>query len=220
MSENNTFEPKNMLSEKNKMMSIGIIVGAILVLGLVWWWYQSVYLKNRSDEAASTLAKVEQFILVDSLNNKALNGEGGNMGLLKIASEYENTKSGNIANYYIGSIYLRQGKFQDAINYLQKFTSTSSPVLDPLATGLLGDAYSELKQYDKAADFYKKAADKSDNAVTSPMFLKKLALVKEQNKDFKGAAEIYKTIKSKYPQSAQAVNIDAYISKAETQAGN
>ncbi len=197
--------------------SLLFIAGAVVVLIGIYIWYQNVYLKNRAEEASAQMFKAEQYIGVDSLANKAINGEGGYPGLEKIAEEYQNTKSANLANLYLGGIYLRKGEYKKAVDALNKYSSTGSEVIDPLALGLLGDAYSELKDYKQAASFYKKAADKSNNKFTAPMFLKKLGLVYEAQKDFKAAEEAYTKIKSEFPQSQEAAMIDEYIARANAQ---
>ncbi|WP_113662145.1 tetratricopeptide repeat protein [Pedobacter nanyangensis] len=197
--------------------SLAFIAGAIIVLIGIFIWYQGVYLKNRTEEAASKMFKVEQLVGVDSLANQAIKGEGGFTGLETIATEYENTKSANLANLYLGGIYLRKGEYQKAVDALSKYSATGSPVVDPLALGLLGDAYSELKDYKQAATYYKKAIDKSSNKFTSPIFLKKLGLVNEAQKDYKGAEEAYNKIKTQFPESAEAQMIDSYIGRAAAQ---
>ena len=203
------------LQENSK--SLLFIAGAVIVLIAIFLWYQNVYLKNRSEEAAAKMFRAEQYIGVDSLANKAINGDAGYEGLEKIADEYDNTKSANLANLYLGGIYLRKGEYKKAVESLGKYAETGSPVADPLALGLLGDAYSELKDYKQAATYYKKAADKASNKFTSPMFLKKLGLVYEQMKDFKEAESAYTKVKTDYPQSQEAAMIDAYIARVSTQ---
>ncbi|ATP58771.1 hypothetical protein CPT03_21025 [Pedobacter ginsengisoli] len=203
------------LQENSK--SLLFIAGAIIVLIGIYIWYQNVYLKNRAEEASAKMYKAEQFLGVDSLANKAINGEGGYPGFEKIADEYANTKSANLANLYLGGIYLRKGEYKKAIESLGKYSDTGSPVADPLALGLLGDAYSELKDYKQAITYYKKAADKASNKFTSPLFLKKLGLVYESQKDYKDAADAYNKIKTQYPQSQEAQMIDEYIARAEAQ---
>ncbi|RBQ04638.1 tetratricopeptide repeat protein [Pedobacter miscanthi] len=200
------------LQENNK--SLLFIAGAVVLLVLIYIWYQGVYLKGRAEEAASKMYKAEQYVGVDSLSNKAVKGEGGYPGLEQIAKEYDNTKSANLANLYLGGIYLRKGEYKQAIESLSKYSATGSPVADPLALGLLGDAYSELKDFKQAATYYKKAADKASK-FTSPMFLKKLGLVNENQNDFKGAVDAYTKVKTQYPESAEAQLIDAYIARAQ-----
>jgi len=215
--DNQTIQPTkkgSFLQENNK--SLLFIAGAVVLLVLIYLWYQGVYLKGRAEEAASKMYKAEQFVGVDSLSNKAVKGESGYPGLEQIAKEYDNTKSANLANLYLGGIYLRKGEYKQAIESLNKYSATGSPVADPLALGLLGDAYSELKDYKQASTYYKKAADKASK-FTSPMFLKKLGLVNENLKDFKGAVDAYTKVKTQYPESAEAQLIDAYIARAQEQ---
>jgi tetratricopeptide (TPR) repeat protein len=198
--------------------SLLFIAGAVIVLVAIYIWYQNVYLKNRAIEASAKMYKAEQYVGVDSLSNKAINGDSGYPGFEKIADEYANTKSANLANLYLGGIYLRKGEYKKATEALGKYSETGSPVADPLALGLLGDAYSELKDYKQAATYYKKASEKASNKFTSPMFLKKLGLVYEQLKDYKSAEEAYVKIKSEYPASQEATVIDAYIERATAEA--
>jgi len=215
--DNQTGQPVrkgSFLQENNK--SLLFIAAAVVVLIGVYFWYQNVYLKNRAEEASSKMFRAEQFIGVDSLSNKAIKGEGGYPGLEQIAEEYDNTKSANLANLYLGGIYLRKGEYKKAVESLSKYSATGSPVADPLALGLLGDAYSELKDYKQAVTYYKKASDKASK-FTSPMFLKKLGLVNENLKDFKGAVDAYSKIKAQYPESQEAQIIDAYIARAQEQ---
>jgi tetratricopeptide (TPR) repeat protein len=212
---NNPIKKGSFVEENSK--SLLFIVGAVVVLIGIYIWYQNVYLKDRAQEASAKMYKAEQFLGVDSLANKALKGDGGYPGFEQIANEYDNTKSANLANLYLGGIYLRKGEYKKATEALGKYTETGSPVADPLALGLLGDAYSELKDYKQAATYYKKAADKASNKFTSPMFLKKLGLVYEQQKDFKSAKDAYTKILKEYPASQEAAMIDAYIARAEAQ---
>lgn len=199
------------LEENSK--SVLFIAAAVIVLVIIYFWYQNVYLKDRAEEASAKMYKAEQFIGVDSLATKAINGDGGYPGFEKIADEYNNTKSANLANLYLGGIYLRKGEYKKAADVLGKYTETGSVVADPLALGMLGDAYSELKDYGQATTYYKKAAEKSSNKFTSPLFLKKLGLVYETEKKYKEAEEAYNKIKNDFPASQEAAMIDEYIAR-------
>ncbi len=197
--------------------SLIFIAGGIIVLILLYFGYQRFYLAPRAVQAANEMYKAEEYALIDSLRQRAIDGDGSYPGFRQIADEYTNTKSANIANAYLGGLYLQSGQYQEAVAVLEKYSDTGSPVIDPLITGLLGDAYSELKDYGKAIQQYRKAADKSSNSFTTPLFLKKLGLVYEAQKDFKAAASTYKKIKSDYPESAEASLVEAYIARAEAQ---
>ncbi len=195
--------------------SLAIIGGAILALIVLYFGYQKFYLAPRAEKAANEMFRAEQYAASDSLTDKAIKGDGSYPGFEKIADEYSNTKSANIANAYLGGLYLKKGEFKKAADALGEYSSTGSPVIDPLVLGMLGDAYSELKDYKQAITYYKKAADKSKNSFTSPLFLKKLGLVYEEQKEFKSAQTAYEKIKADYPESAEASVIDAYIARAK-----
>lgn len=216
-------EAENPLGNTGKFVqenskSLAVIGIAIVALILLYVGYQNFYLKPRAEKAANEMFRAEEYAAVDSLNDKAITGDGSYPGFEKIAEEYSNTKSANIANAYLGGLYLKKGEFQKAVDALGKYSSTGSPIVDPLVLGMLGDAYSELKDYDKAVTYYKKAADKSKNAFTSPLFLKKLGLVYEEQKEFSSAADAYNKIKTDFPESLEASTIDTYIARAGAQA--
>ncbi|TYR34439.1 tetratricopeptide repeat protein [Sphingobacterium phlebotomi] len=213
----NQAEPKKSSGSffQDNQKSITFIIGGIILLILLYLGYQRLYLAPRAEKAANQLYKAEEYAAIDSLQAKAIEGDGSFLGFKEIAEEYSNTKSANIANAYLGGLYLRQGNFQEAIKYLQKYSDTGSDILDPLVAGLIGDAYSESQDYKSAANQYKKAAQKSKNTYTTPLFLKKLGLVYEALEDFKNAEQTYQSIKSDYPNSPEANMIDGLIARVQ-----
>lgn len=204
---------KNFIEENQK--SLIFIVGGVFVLILLYIGYQQLYLGPRAKTAAEQIYKAQQYAAIDSLHERAIEGDGSFPGFKEIAEEYSNTKSANIANAYLGGLYLRQGQYQEAIKALEKYSDTGSQVLDPLVLGLLGDAYSELKDYKKAASYYKSAADKHKNNFTSPLMLKKLGLVYEALQDYQQALNTYKKIQSDFPTSQEASAADALIARVQ-----
>lgn len=218
--KDNVTETDNQLGNAGKFVqenakSLAVIGIAIIALVLLYFGYQNFYLAPRAEKAANEMFKAEEYAAVDSLRDRAITGDGSYPGFEKIEEEYSNTKSANIANAYLGGLYLEKGEFQKAADALGKYSSTGSPVIDPLVLGMLGDSYSELKDYKKAVTFYKKAADKNKNSFTSPLFLKKLGLVYEEQKEFKSASDVYNKIKTDFPESSEAASIDEYIARAE-----
>ncbi len=200
---------------QNNSKSLVFIVAGIAALIVLYVGYQYLYLKPRAEKAASLMFKAEQYATIDSLQQKAIAGDGSLIGLKEIADEYSNTTSANMANAYLGGLYLKQRNFKEAITHLERYNETGSEVLDPLIIGLLGDAYSEEKIYDKAAKFYKKAAEKSTNSYTTPLFLKKLALVYEVQNDFKGAESTYEKILQDFPESNEASGVEGHIARVQ-----
>ncbi|MGJ1514257.1 tetratricopeptide repeat protein [Sphingobacterium siyangense] len=212
---NQGFKPSKGSFFQDNQKSVVFILGGIVVLILLYFGYQKLYLDPRAEEASNRMYKAEQLATIDSLQNKAITGDGAFLGFKQIADEYSNTKSANIANAYLGGLYLRQGKFEDAVKALEKYAPTGSQILDPLVIGLTGDAYSELKDYKKAADYYKQASEKSSNSYTTPLFLKKLGLVYEAQNDYKSAETAYKKIKTDFPESQEASTIDGLLGRVQ-----
>lgn len=215
MSKNNNTTEKKVSFVQDNLKSVIFIGGAIIVLILLYIGYQKLYLAPRAEQAADVIYQAEEYALIDSLQKKAIDGDGSFLGFQQIADEYSNTPSANIANAYLGGLYLRQQNFQEAIVYLKKYSETGSEILDPLVIGLIGDAYSETHDYNNAADYYRKASEKSKNSYTTPLFLKKLGLVYEQLDENKKAAEAYSKIKTDFPESAEASTIDGPLARAE-----
>jgi tetratricopeptide (TPR) repeat protein len=198
--------------EDNRKILIGIVVVIVVIVG-GYLAYNKWYMQPRNNEANAQMFQAEQYFERDSFN-LALNGDMNYPGFLGIIDDYSSTKAGNLAHYYAGICYLQLGKFNEAIEYLSGFKSKDK-ILMPMAYGAQGDAYLELKQEEKAAEFYIKAGTVSENMFTSPLYLMRAGLVLENMKDYKGALEQYKLIKEKYKNSNEGRVIDKYIAKAE-----
>lgn len=205
-----------------KPLSYVAIAIILLVGGYIG--YKELVLKPKQEEASLMMFKAEKYFGQDSFM-LALNGGNDFDGFVTIAEDYGMTDAGNLANYYAGICNLhladkadsaeKNNYFEAAIDHLKKFSSDSKNI-GPLGKGALGDAYSELGEYDKAAAAYQEAAN-FKNEFTGPQFLMKLGLVYEELGQGEKAASAYKSIKNDYPTSQAASNIDKYIARAESQ---
>ena len=193
--------------------SLLFIIAAVIVMAAGYFIYLKVYLAPREVTAANQMHVAQDFWEKKDWD-KAINGDAGYPGFAKILSEYSNTKAANLAYFYLGVAYLNKGEYSKAIDNLTSYHGDDSMVAAE-ALGATGDAYVELKDYDKAETYFKKAVDKAGNKFLSPFYLKKLGLVYEAKKDNKAAAETYKKIKTDYFDSAEAQNIDGYIARVE-----
>lgn len=144
----------------------------------------------------------------------ALNGDGEKIGFLDIVKDYGSTKAGKLAAYYAGLCYIKQGDYQNAIEYLKKYTNDDK-ILAPLALGLIGDCYLELGDQQNAVSYYEKAATKNANDFSSPMHLIKLGMTYEIMGNYAKALETYKTLKKDYPNSNEAFEINKNIAYLE-----
>jgi tetratricopeptide (TPR) repeat protein len=198
---------------RENQKSLVFIAGAIVVMILLYLGYQKLYLAPREDTAASQMYEAQNWWQKKDWD-KAIKGDAGYPGFEKIISDYSNTKAANLAYFYLGIAYLNKGEYRKAIDNLTNYRGNDG-IVAAEALGGTGDAYVELKDYDKAETYLKKAADKASNKFLSPIYLKKLGLVYEAQNDNKDALDTYKKIKTDYPDSNEAQSIDGYIARAD-----
>ena len=156
------------------------IVGAIALITIGYLMFQKFVTEPKENDAAEEMFTAQQNFqkavdgttAQDSLFKAALNGVDGKFGFIKIADEYSGTDAGNLANYYAGIASLNLKKYDDAIKYLEKFSSKDT-FLSAFAVGAIGDAYSQKNDAKKALDFYVKASQINANELTSPRYLLK-----------------------------------------------
>ena len=197
-------------NQKSLMIIIGSIVGIIVLFNV----YQKFYIEPLEKDAQIEIYMAELYFQKDSFN-LALNGDGQYLGFLDVASDYSSTKVGNLASYYAGICYLQTGDYQNAIEYLEDFSSDDI-ILYSLALGCAGDAYMELGKTDNAKDSYENAIKNSNNEFTAPRYMMKLAMIHEINGDYEEALDLYQSIKKDFKGSQQGSEIDKYISRAQS----
>jgi tetratricopeptide (TPR) repeat protein len=189
-----------------------IVLGVVVVLVGIFYLGR-IYLNKKNDEAQSQMYQAEKWLEMDSLK-LALNGDGNYLGFLDISKNYNMTKAGNLARYSAGICYLRLGEYQDAIDYLLKY-SKKDQIIGSLATGAIGDAYVELGDLDKGVKNYIAAADFAKNSFNTPIFLMKAGQIYEQQKNYSEALKLYERIKDEYPESTEGSTIDKYIERVK-----
>lgn len=198
--------------ESNQKL-IGIIIGAIVVLAVGYMGINKFYLEPRSKDAQEQMFRAQNYFEKDSFN-LALNGDGSNPGFLDIIDDFGSTDAGNLAKYYAGISYLHMGQYDNAILYLNKF-STKDLLLEPIAIGAQGDAQLELGKTEKALDLYTKAYKMNENELTTPIYMLKAGELLESSNKQDEALKLYETIKQKYPESNEGRSIDKYIARAK-----
>lgn len=203
---------------------IFIVIGIVALIALIYVSYQQFIVGPKDKEAAEEFYMAENYFVAaqnstakDSLYNLALNGGDGKYGFLGIIDNYGGTDTGNLAKYYAGMAYMNLNNPQEAIKYLKEY-KTKEAVTGALAKGNIGDAYASLGQKEEALKFYKQAASFKENEFTSPVYLLKAAKIALLLKNNKEALTHLKKIKTDYPNSPEAGQVDILIARAE--AGN
>ena len=198
--------------EKNQNLLEWILIGVIAVVAGVVALSHYV-IKPKGLEAANENAKAEAYFLQGDYT-KALNGDEADcIGFEQVAADYGFYQQGKLAALYAGICYYQLGEYDQAAKFLKKF-SAKDLTIDPAASQLLGDAYVELGEYNKAISAFKAAA-KSGNKLIAPMSLKKAGLVYLEMDNKKAAKQALETIKAEYPMSQEAQDIDKYIAIAQ-----
>jgi predicted negative regulator of RcsB-dependent stress response len=200
-------------AKKNRNLlfgGVGVVVAAIAGL-LGWQWYT----KDQDKKAQTELFPAVFYLEKDSAN-RALKGDGNatTIGLEKITDRYSGTASAELAHFYIGVTKLQEGKYDEAISHLQKFDADDK-LVQARAFSLIGDAYMEKNNLGEAISHYKKAADHYPNPEFTPVYLFKLGLAHELNKDLSNAAMAYRTITTDFKEASDVVMAQKRLARVE-----
>lgn len=199
-----------------------LIAVAVVVTGVLGYLaYDSFVAQPKAAEAVNELNQAQYFFELavnstesDSLYRLALEGGEGKYGFLDIIDNYSGTPAAKLATYSAGMAYLNLKEYENAINYLDNFSS-DDVMLSALSKGAIGDAFAQLEQPDEAFEYYVQAANASYNAFSTPKYLFKAALLGAQIGKADQALSFFKRIKEEYPQAPEAARVDVQIGKLE-----
>jgi len=198
------------LEENYKPLLIGLGI-VVAIVGI--FWLGKMYLSKRNNEAQSQIYQAERYLEMDSAN-LALNGDGNYLGFLDIVKDYRFTNVGNLAHYGAGICYLHLGEYENAIDFLNKY-SKKDKLIGSLAIGATGDAYVEMGDLDKGISKYLEAADFASNSFNTPLFLMKAGELYELNGKYSDALKVYERIQNEYPESTEGSSIEKYIARVK-----
>jgi tetratricopeptide (TPR) repeat protein len=197
----------------NKNILIYTVGGLLLVIG-GYFGYVEFISKPRNSEALEQMILPQNHFGKDSFR-LALRGNGLlEPGFETIATEYNSTPSGNLANFYAGVCCLKLGEYEEAIDYFGKFKSDDE-IFAPRALANIGNCYVELGELENAAKYFEQAAHKKSN-LASAAYLMKATAVYEKLGQYAKALQLYEEIKYKYPESTEAGAIEKYIERVKT----
>lgn len=185
--------------KSNKNILIGGLTAIVIAVGAFLFFKNQK--ANKNLEAQKALYPAEYYFNLDSLN-LVLEGNDDFAGVLELASTYSGTEAGELANYYAGVVYMKQGEYEKAIQHLKKFDA-SDLIVQARAYSLIGDAYSQLEKYADAKSYYVKAVNHNPNKQFTPKYLLKLAINYEMLKDYAAASVEYDKIIKKYPNAPE-----------------
>ena len=193
-----------------------VLAGLGIVVALIAAFVFYKYNQTQQNTTAQEEMKTAVFYFEQDSFALALKGNEAKeiRGLQEIADEYSGTPAGKLAAFYTGISYLKLAKYQEAIDYLDKYES-SDGIMQARSWAAIGDAYSDLKDVENSIKYYKKASEHKPNEQLTPSYLMKLGLAYELNKDWKAAAEAYDVIITDFPKSQDVADAKKYKAKAQ-----
>ena len=199
--------------EENQKLIFGILTVFVVLVG-GYFAYKTFSQEPRMAEAIEQMYPAQQQFERDSFQ-LALSGPiNGYPGFLDIIDQYGGTEAGNLALYYAGISYLNLGEYEAAIDYLKDYNADGD-ITPAMKNGAIGDANSELGNFDEAISSYKKAISTSENGLLASYYMKKLGMLYENQGKTAEALELYNEIKQEHPNSPYAADIDRYISRVQ-----
>ncbi len=178
--------------EKNK--NLIFTIGGVFLAGVLAFFGYKYYLTSQDQEGEKKLFSSVYKFEADSNATAAKE-------MAKIADNFGG-KTGNLAHFYAGVSYLKEGKYDLSIQQLKSFSSNDL-VVQARANALIGDAYVEKKAYSDAIDYFKKSVDYKPNKFFTPIYMIKLALAYEANKQIAEAIDVYTELEKNYPTSQE-----------------
>ena len=197
--------------EKN-WKKIAVILGAIIVVVTGFYIYKNL-MADKEIEAQKAIA-VAQVAFAQEQYDQALNGDGNSKGFIKIIDEYSGTKTANIAKLYAGLSYAKVDSVDEAIKFLEDFSTQDDDIVSPTAIAALGNLYIQKGDNEKGIKTLIEAANNANNDAVSPVFLLQAGQVYESMNQNDKAVELYNKIKTVYYRSPISQDIDKYIERA------
>jgi tetratricopeptide (TPR) repeat protein len=197
--------------EENKKMIVWVL-GAIVAIAVIILGYVYIIQEPNFENAKTEIAQADSKLALgqDSIALEAYKA---------VADSYSNDAA-NRAGLNAGIILFQQGKYEEAINYINEFDA-EGVLVGPASQSLIGDCYVNLEKYDEAVKYFDKAISRAgDNDLYTPLFiLKKATVLREQGK-FAEEAKALEIIKNKYPNfvTGYRVDVDKLIERANAQA--
>ena len=199
-------QTENFFEKHSKMVVVAIVV--IFALATAIFGYKKLVSEPRMNKAQEMLYQAQyRFEQQNADFALALNGDEIAPGFAEVAEQYGNTPAGNLANLYAAACSLRLGDFDAAQKYLNNYSDVDGipgEIVNAMAAGIKGEIAVEKNEYEAAAKLFEQAAKLSENSFTTPMYLRKAAVVYKELGQTEKAKELYQIIKDSYSDSYDA----------------
>jgi tetratricopeptide (TPR) repeat protein len=195
--------------EKNRTTVLSVLGAILLAIVGAFFWNQQQDAKNQ--EATGKLESIIKRYEAGNYSG-AIEGDSTAVGLKEIAKTYSGTPSGEQAKLYLANAYFQLRNYDEAQKAFEG-VSSSSPLVK--GSALAGEAacYEQKKEYKKAAQLFRRAADAVRNDAIVPIYLENAGRNFELAGEKSDALAVYEKLKKEYPQSAAARSAEQIIAR-------
>ncbi|MFB9120518.1 tetratricopeptide repeat protein [Bergeyella porcorum] len=200
-------QTERFLERNAKLLSIIFI--SLVVAVLAYFAYKQFIVAPKNEEATkgylSAIANLENGKDAEALGGKS----AANPGFMGTYNNFSNTDAGKLSAYNAGLLKFKEGKYQEAYDLLDKFSSDNK-VLMALKYGAMSDASANLNKAEDALSLLEKAISASDDPYTSYYFTRKAGLMALALKKNAEAKKYFTTIDEQYKEYDNGMS-DSYI---------
>lgn len=188
---------------------LAMVFGALVLAVIGYFAYQQFVVAPKNEEA--TLGYLQaQKNLQQGKDADALGGKSAaNPGFLGTANNFSGTAVGKLASYNAGLLKFKEGKYQEAYDLLDKFSSDNK-ILMALKYGAMADCQANLNKSEEALSLLDKATSASDDQYTSYYFTRKAGLLALAMKKKAEAKKYFAAIDEKYKDYDNGMS-DSYV---------
>ncbi|MBV8326948.1 tetratricopeptide repeat protein [Chryseobacterium sp.] len=188
---------------------LGVVLGALILGVLGFFAYKQFIVAPKNTEAVKSFLAAQKN-LTEGKDKEALGGKSAaNPGFVGTYNDYSGTNVGQLSAYNAGLLKFKEGKFQEAYDLLDKFSSDNKTLM-AMKYGAMADAKSGLNKNDEALALLDKAATASDDPYTTYFFTRKAGIVALGLKKNTEAKKYFSTIDEKYLDYDNGMS-DSYI---------
>lgn len=188
---------------------LGFVFGALILGVLGFFAYKQFVVAPKNVEAMKSFLSAQKS-LTEGKDKDALGGKSAaNPGFVGTYNEYSSTKIGKLSSYNAGLLKFKEGKFQEAYDLLDQFSSDNKTLV-AMKFGAMADAKSGLNKNDEALALLDKAATASDDPYTTYYFTRKAGIVALGLKKNAEAKKYFSAIDEKYQDYDNGMS-DSYI---------
>jgi len=196
---------------KSRMLTYAVVL-VVIVFAAIYY----VNHKKETNEKAEVLLSQVMNLYDQGSYLEAIEGRPSQniIGLKKIVDDYGSTENGETAKIYLANSYDMLGKPDEALKYYGDYDGDISIYK---ATSLAGQAgiYAGKKEYEKAADLFKKASRISKTDVLNPDYLLNASINYINADKEEEAKELLESIKKDYPASQATAKADEYLAMVD-----